>query len=66
MNKFYKEIDKVLVEYEENKPYHSRGMSWVSDRIEWCWKWRKITRDQMEELADRATAIFNEGNFKYI
>lgn len=63
MNKYYAEIDKVLTEYEENKPYHSRGMDWAANRIAWCWHWKKITKDQMEELADRATAIFNENLF---
>ena len=56
-NKYYKEIDKVLTEYEEFKPYHTRDIHWACNRIDWCWKWRKITEDQMNELADRATAI---------
>lgn len=63
MNKYYAEIDKVLTEYENYKPYHSRGIDWAVDRIVWCWHWKKITKDQMEELADRATAIFDENLF---
>lgn len=59
--KYYNEIDKALKSYEENKPFHPHNMEWVSNRIVWCWKWRKITKAQMEELADRATAIFEGG-----
>ena len=57
-NKYYKEIDKVLKTYEEYKPYHDRDIDWAANRIDWAWKWRKITKEQMEELADRATKIY--------
>jgi len=63
MNKYYKEIDKVLKSYEKYKPYHDRDIDWAANRIDWCWKWRKITKEQMEELADRATKIFEGGGF---
>ena len=59
--KFYKEIDKALKTYEEFLPYHTRDIHWICDRIAWCWKWKKITREQMEELSMRATNIL-EGN----
>lgn len=59
--KFYKEIDVALKSYEEFKPYHTRDIDWICNRISWCWKWRKITQKQMEELAMRATNIL-EGN----
>lgn len=54
MNKFYNEIDEALQSYENYKPYHIRDIEWISNRISWCWKWRKITKEQMEELCDRA------------
>ena len=60
MKNYYAEIDKVLTEYENHKPYHTRDIDWVCNRISWCWKWKKITKEQMEELADRATAILDE------
>lgn len=56
--KYYEEIDRVLKQYENYAPYYSKDMSWVADRIDWCWKWRKITKEQMEELADRAIKVF--------
>ena len=52
MNKFYNEINKALQSYENYKPYHT-----ISDRISWCWKWRKITKEQMEELCDRTIEV---------
>ena len=57
MNKFYDEIDKALFSYENYKPCHPRKIEWISDRISWCWKWRKITKEQMEELCDRVIKI---------
>ncbi len=57
MNKFYDEIDKALQSYENYKPYHTRKIEWISDRICWCWKWKKITEEQMEELCDRVIKV---------
>ena len=57
MNKYYDEINKVLTEYENYKPYHSRDIHWACNRIGWCWQWKKITKKQMIELANRATEI---------
>ena len=55
--KFYKEIDEALKSYEKLLPYHTRDIHWICDRIAWCCKWKKITKEQMEELAIRATSI---------
>ena len=57
MNKFYNEIDKALQSYENYKSYHTRNIEWISNRISWCWKWRKITKEQMEELYDRVIKV---------
>lgn len=57
MKDFYNEIDKALKSYEDCKPYHTRNIEWICDRISWCWKFRKITEKQMHELADRAVAV---------
>ena len=50
---YYKEIDKELKSYEENEPYHAKTITWICDRIDWAWKWRKITKEEMEELTNR-------------
>ena len=57
MNKFYNEIDEALQSYENYKPYHTRNIEWISNRVSWCWKWRKITKEQMEELCDRMIKV---------
>lgn len=56
---YYKQIDDALKSYENHKPYHRFTMGWICDRIVWAWQFRHITREQMEELADRATAILD-------
>ena len=57
MNKFYNEINEALQSYENYKPYHIRDIEWISNRISWCWTWRKITKEQMEELCDRVIKV---------
>lgn len=58
---YYKELDIALQSYEFHKPYHTMKIDRVADKIVWCWKWKKITKEQMEELSDRATKVFEEG-----
>lgn len=54
---YYKQIDEALKSYEEFRPYHRFKIEWICNRIDWAWKFRRITREQMEELADRATYV---------
>lgn len=56
MKDYYKEIDTCLTRLEQNK-YTIHTIDWCVSRIDWAWKWRKITRHQMEELSDRCCAI---------
>ena len=57
MQDYYKEIDKTLTAIENYK-YAPHSIDWCADRVDWCWKWRKITREQMESLAERVTAVY--------
>lgn len=52
MRDYYKEIDTALRRLEEGK-YADKSIDWVIDRINWCFHWKKIGSDQMNELADR-------------
>ena len=54
---YYAEIDRALKAFEDNG-YADKNMYWIADRIAWCWKFKKITEEQMSELTDRATYIF--------
>lgn len=60
---YYNEIDQALKVLESYHPYPTKDIYWVCDRIEWAWKWRKITKEQMEELADRAVAYMDGGGY---
>ncbi len=57
---YYDEIDAVLREYEQNKPWHTKDIFWACDRIDWAWKWKKIDEHQMENLSDRACKILKK------
>lgn len=54
---YYKEIDKAITSYEEFKQWHDKSIDWICNRIDWCWKFRHITKEQMEELADRICEV---------
>ena len=56
---YYNEIDNALKSYEENKPWHDKSIDWICNRIDWCWKFRHITENQMEELAERVCKIMD-------
>lgn len=60
MNKYYQQINKALLSYENHKPYHDKTMDWICNRIDWCFKWRKITEEEMTELVNRAVNILKE------
>ena len=62
--KFYQEIDTALKSYEEFKPYHSRKIEWITNRIVWCWKWKKISKEQMKELTTRTIKVLENNFFK--
>ena len=57
---FYEELNKALKSYEEFKPYHQYKLDWIADKIDWCWKFKKISEDQMKELTDRICKVFEE------
>lgn len=57
MEKYYRQIDKALKSYENFEPFHEKNLDWICNRIDWCWKWRKISQDQMTELSNRAVLI---------
>ena len=58
----YEEIDKALKSYEEFKSWHDKTLDWITDRIDWCHKWKKITEEQTTELVDRVCIILKRGD----
>jgi hypothetical protein len=61
MDKYYKQINDALISYENYKPYHTKTIDWICNSIDWAWKWRKINKEEMIELAERVTKLFEEG-----
>ena len=54
----YEKIDRVLKQHENYK-YCERSLDSIADYIDWAWKWRKITREEMENAADRVCALYD-------
>lgn len=59
---YYLEIDTELKSYENFKPYHKRSIEWISNRIDWCWRFRKIKDEQLTELTERVIKILENNN----
>lgn len=57
---YYKQIDTAIRSYEEYKPYHQLTIDQITDKIDWCWKWKKITEGQMEELVNRIIKVMED------
>ena len=56
---YYAEIDKALQSYEYCKSWHDKTIDWICNRIDWCWIFKHITENQMEELADRVCKVMD-------
>ena len=58
MKNYYAELDGALARYEKGG-YKTHSISWITNRIDWCWRFRKITKQQMSSLCDRAMKLFD-------
>ena len=54
----YQKIDKFLSQHEKGK-YTEKSLDDIADYIDWAWKWRKITREEMENAADRVCTLYD-------
>ena len=54
----YEKIDRVLKQHENYK-YCERSLDSIADYIDWAWKWHKISREEMENAADRVCALYD-------
>lgn len=57
---WYNKINAAIREYEWYKPYKQYSIDWICSYIDWCWKWRKITEAQKDELCDRIIKVMEE------
>lgn len=62
---YYIELDRAILEYEQNRPYKTHKISWISDKISWCSQFKKITKEQLENLCDRVCRILKKGDVRY-
>lgn len=58
-NKYYNQIDKAIKSYEQFRSCHSMSPDKICDKIDWCWKWRKISENQMKSLVDRIVYLMD-------
>lgn len=54
----YEKIDRALKQHENFK-YCERSLSSIANYIDWAWKWRKITKEEMENATNRICALFD-------
>jgi len=59
----YEKINKWLKQHENYK-YTERPLDQIADYINWAWKWHKITREEMENAADRVCALYDRQLYK--
>lgn len=63
---FYAELDNKINAWEKFLPSrHIYDLNAIADKIAWCYKFRKITHEQMEDLCSRLTKLFDEKVWKY-
>ena len=57
-----KENDKINLALQrlENYKYPIHNSEWICNRIDWAWNFRKLTKEQMEELTDRMINWLNK------
>ena len=60
---YYAQLDRWVSQYE-TKGNGDQKLSVISDKISWCWKWKKITKQQVDELCDRMLEIFTYAEYK--
>lgn len=54
---YYTQLNRWVSQYE-NYGFKEVSSDIITNKICWCWKFRKITREQMEELCNRMTDVF--------
>lgn len=57
VNKRYTLVLKILDRLERGMYTGSLDIHWCGDSIAWLWKWKKITKEEMESLCDRVITL---------
>lgn len=56
-------IDRSLKQHENHK-YCERSLDSIADYIDWAWKWKKISHEEMQSFVDRIVTLFEEEKLK--
>lgn len=56
------QLNTALTEYENRRPYKQYSIDWICDRIDWCWKWKKITEKEKDSFCERIVKVM-EGDY---
>ena len=54
----YEKIDAAIRKYEEYRSGRSK-ISWITDRIAWAYRFKRITEEQMTNLCNRVIDVLN-------
>lgn len=57
MKNYVKEIESGISRFE-NFQYPVHSLSWLADRINWCYKFKHITEKQKDNFCDRMIRLF--------
>ena len=63
MKNYYEQIDRAIECYEKHSSWTPYSIDWICNRISWCWKWKKITEEQKNELVDRICKVMEEDEY---
>ena len=56
-NKRYKLLIDTIEKMEQGRYTGGLDYGWCCDSLVWLWKWRKITKEEMESLCNRMITI---------
>lgn len=56
-------IDRSLKQHENHK-YYERSLDSIAGYIDWAWKWKKISYEEMQSFVDRIVTLFEEEKLK--
>lgn len=60
---YYAQINAWLEQYEI-KGNGDQKLSVISDKISWCWKWKKLTKSEVDELCNRFVEVLQYAEYK--
>lgn len=60
---YFNKINKAILEYENYRPCKQHTIQYITDYIVWAYKFKHITKKEMEGFCDRMIKIIEEGEY---